>query len=494
MATLPTDSRQPPDGHEFPDFIELHNETLNDKYFEETPSTSSDSSSEVPEEPQERVTVNFPKTSNLILCQSVSASNTELRSIMYDSSDDLKHESIPAPAPLHTRSQSLIDMSALTKQKNAKWNQLFEQRRKGLSKLKGLVIPESSEPDVLPCVDIPEIKSQNTQLSKAVPKLYSNFSVTESPPKNNTESMKPSIGILPWSSNSTSNLPKYSPAFKRKSLQLYPTSISKDENSECIINQEFPKYCDKPSSKVSKSNEDDLNPPKSLESISSPTRSDCSFDYVSSTRKYVKDSNELLQKSHHTNKLEDESDNDSAVSSSQSSYNSRYSPPPSPTRSCEMNLFGKKLDDDEKNIQNRLLKPSSVEAINRKNILASAKCRSGKDLKIGSPVIRRKQEETPECTEEKIANEMKTEYRVSESASSVADETIDVEKETVALKVVETKKIEETVPELRTVGGTNIPLNYTVNRHIVPINRNDLDFSIGRKYYSIFCWELAIVE
>ena len=37
----------------------------------------------------------------------------------------------------------------------------------------------------------------------------------------------------------------------------------------------------------------------------------------------------------------------------------------------------------------RVLKPQSVEAINRKNILASAKCRSGRDLS-GSPLIQRK--------------------------------------------------------------------------------------------------------
>ena len=40
-------------------------------------------------------------------------------------------------------------------------------------------------------------------------------------------------------------------------------------------------------------------------------------------------------------------------------------------------------------LSRRVLKPQSVEAINRKNILASAKCRSGRDLN-GSPLIQRK--------------------------------------------------------------------------------------------------------
>ncbi|KAJ8986207.1 hypothetical protein NQ317_009913 [Molorchus minor] len=219
---------------------------------------------------------------------------------------------------------------------------------------------------------------------------------------NYNDSVKSSIVIPPLSINTSSNLPKYSPAFKRRSIQVYPI-IDRTENCDYVSNAEVIKYCDKTSSRVNKSNDDDVNPPKSLESISSPTRSDCSFDYVSSTKKYIREPNDSFQKSH-VNK-EDESDNDSAVSSSQSSYNSRFSPPPSPTRSCELNHYKSKLEDDDKlNSQNRLLKPSSVEAINRKNILASAKCRSGKDLKIGSPIIRRKQEDNQVCEQREEPN------------------------------------------------------------------------------------------
>ncbi|KAJ8938059.1 hypothetical protein NQ318_014540 [Aromia moschata] len=295
-------------------------------------------------------------------------------------------------------------MSTLSKQKNSKWNLMMEQRRRGLSKLKGLVIPETSENDVQPAINIPEIKSQPATFVQ-VPKL-DNINNNTQIFTTNHDSLKSSIVIPPWPTNTTSNIPKYSPAFKRKSLQVYPTNVERTDSCEYVANAEVIKYCDKSSSKLNKL-DDDINPPKSLESISSPTRSDCSFDYVSSTKRYIREPIDSFQKSH-VGKVEDESDNDSAVSSSQSSYNSRFSPPPSPTRSYDLNSY-KNKSEDELNSQNRLLKPSSVEAINRKNILASAKCRSGKDLKIGSPVIRRKQEEQASEKKEEPAPTVKAE-------------------------------------------------------------------------------------
>lgn len=424
METLPSDSRQPPDGHEFPDSIEDNAEPPKQNYFKD-----------VEEEPPFKYKVQasameeFPKISNLILTQTVSASNSDLRPLnRYDSTEDLgSSEVIPEPTLLHTRSQSLIDMSALSKQKNAKWNQLIEQRRKGLSKLKGLVIPESSEIDSLsptnPIVNIPEIKS-NTATFVPVPKVDSICNSIVPQTNNTSDALKSPIVVPPWSSGAPTNLPKYSPAFKRKSLQVYPVNTIKNENHDFITNPEFPKYCDKSSQRVNKVCDDDLNPPKSLESISSPTRSDCSFEYVSANaKKYTKETTETLQKT--ACKLEDESDNDSAVSSSQSSYNSRFSPPPSPTRSC---------DDDHRN-PHRLLKPSSVEAINRKNILASAKCRSGKDINIGSPVIKRKTEEVKTVEDDTIVpkinakeervpvDEVKSEIKVWEKSPPITPPT-----------------------------------------------------------------------
>ncbi|CAH1153413.1 unnamed protein product [Phaedon cochleariae] len=405
MANLPSDSRQPPDGHEFPDFIEDTRKHPEQRYFQEAKSQKSVSTATYTPLTMQTSLEDIPKASNLLLCQQVSASNTDLCPKLYDSAEDLKNtEPIPEPSRLHIRSQSLVDMTSISKQKNNKWNQLIEQRKKGLSKLKGLVIPENIESDTSTSVNIPVIKSQNTTVNIPefksrnadmfvhVPKLDNNGTSDEIHVRIRPEISRSSLAALPWASDSPSSFPKYSPAFKRKSLQVYPTNISKSE-SEYQTTIEFPKYCDKSSGKNSKLSDDDLHPPKSLESISSPTRSDCSFDYVNSTRRYIKESDSYAKLAN--NKTEDESDNDSAVSSSQSSYNSRYSPPPSPNRSSDLNNFSKKEEDeDDANAHNRLLKRSSVEAINRKNILASAKCRSGKDLKIGSPVIRRRQEET----------------------------------------------------------------------------------------------------
>ncbi|XP_060516077.1 uncharacterized protein LOC132695683 [Cylas formicarius] len=359
MEVLPSDSRQPPDGHEFPDFIETSNN------FKEKPTEPTGS-------------FNFSwndltQIKPVPLDRTISSSNYDLRQDMSESEEE-KFET-PKTNLLHTRSQSLIDMSIFSKEKHSKWNTLAEQRKRRLSKLKGLVIPEASENEITPC-DIPEIKNSGPTI---VLSSKSDISVDNS--------SKPITRDVPLvlPSWSTTTVPKYSPAFKRKSLQVYPSPIRKISSESIYENYLNTKFLDNNGSRTT--NDD----PKSLESIASPTRSDCSFDYVSS-RKIDK------FKAQDSTKHDDESDNDSAVSSSQSSYNSRCSPPLSPT------------SDDRLNNQNRLLKPFSVEAVNRKNILASAKCSSGKDLKIGSPVIQRKYEEEEKEVKEEV--EVVQQYQV----------------------------------------------------------------------------------
>ncbi|KAJ8986206.1 hypothetical protein NQ317_009912 [Molorchus minor] len=113
-----------PDSHQMvmssPDFIE-NNVSLNTKapqpHFEDTekanqPSTfSSKYYTSTPQNNKEEY-LERPKPSNLILCHSVSTSNTDLRPKMYDSTEDLKCASLTSePTNLHTRSQSLIDMA-----------------------------------------------------------------------------------------------------------------------------------------------------------------------------------------------------------------------------------------------------------------------------------------------------------------------------------------------------------------------------------------------
>jgi hypothetical protein len=283
-------------------------------------------------------------------------------------------------------------------------------------------------------------------------------------------------------------LSNYSPAFKRKSLAVYgncqPNNTSALNNAKNQANNQLTSP----------------DAPKSLESICSPTRSDYSFDFVSSSGS--PDSNVPASKARLNGQRKngrseyDDSDNDSAVSSSQSSISRGFSPPMSPVPSdrstissersylseshyqrpqlileacgksngasilSEKSPFGsssprcnvpaersytmsppektppsfkpiqqqqqqqpsetirsshipqrqplKRSSSTETNSSNsgsstltsgsqasaeslsrRVLKPQSVEAINRKNILASARCRSGRDLN-GSPLIQRK--------------------------------------------------------------------------------------------------------
>lgn len=277
---------------------------------------------------------------------------------------------------------------------------------------------------------------------------------------------------------------KYSPAFKRKSLTVYGTSVT----TSSAMNGSSPIKSSQ-STAMSTFSE----PPKSLESICSPTRSDYSFEFASTTSSPDGSRTRPRTMQRKARLDYDDSDNDSAVSSSQSSISRGFSPPMSPVPSerstissersyvsTELNCQRRPLiadslsrisvardirdpiasDKDQfgsrigvlgertylaerssssssgsnprspqpnelasrssqipqrqlrrsnstdtncstsstltsgsqasaESLSRRVLKPQSVEAINRKNILASARCRSGRDLN-GSPLIQRK--------------------------------------------------------------------------------------------------------
>ena len=292
---------------------------------------------------------------------------------------------------------------------------------------------------------------------------------------------------------------KYSPAFKRKSLTVYGTSVT----TNSTINGNSPIKSSQ-STAMSTFSE----PPKSLESICSPTRSDYSFEFASTTSS-PDGSRTRPRTIQRKARLDyDDSDNDSAVSSSQSSISRGFSPPMSPVPSerstissersyvsAELNYQRRPLiadnlsrisvardvrdqtvasDKDQftsrigvlgertylaerssssssgsnprspqpneflsrssqipqrqlrrsnstdtncstsstltsgsqasaESLSRRVLKPQSVEAINRKNILASARCRSGRDLN-GSPLIQRKFSDDEDAVKETIQN------------------------------------------------------------------------------------------
>nr|XP_033334260.1 uncharacterized protein LOC117225055 isoform X1 [Megalopta genalis] len=362
-------------------------------------------------------------------------------------------------------------------------NQLIEQRRRSISKLRGLVIPEKEAiPIEAPIVDLPEIKSRDSILLHQIPRsniqdkwgsqssLASNASTASVPLKATTSFKMPAPQIHS----------KYSPAFKRKSLAVYGTS-----GNGSALNGTA-KTCSQSSPTTTATTPPMSEPPKSLESICSPTRSDYSFEFAStaSSPEGLRGRPKTAQRK--TRMDYDDSDNDSAVSSSQSSISRGFSPPMSPvpsersTVSSERSYMStetsyrhralimdsptrtyakesnavdygraslvnertfmserssssssssdprspqpvesslartsqipqrqlKRSNSTDTNcstsstltsgsqasaesLSRRVLKPQSVEAINRKNILASARCRSGRDLN-GSPLIQRK--------------------------------------------------------------------------------------------------------
>lgn len=446
---------------------------------------------------------------------------------------------------LHSRSQSLIDVNSLPlnrfvpktnneEARRASLNALIEQRRRSISKLRGLVIPEKVSEDTVPQTiqDLPEIKSRDSILSK-VPEepvkksfyssygnsRYGNGISNHQTPSFNATSQNTNISSLAWKTQPpVADIPKYSPAFKRKSLAVYgaPSLASSVSSSLSSSREELRPIFDNPitngvkpyappppskpprtasiTSRGSFTSPTATNlsptlspqePPKSLESITSPTQSELSFEFISSNGSspdikmmrnshfedkinqkngnYTKASEPqvmpLIKLNKHLNANdlrrsgEEESDNDSAVSSSRSSISHDFSPPQSPIPDLH-----NKLGDDDHNsrshlllspsnsagssdrrtlrrtlssettasaasstastltsgsqascsssstdsLNRRVLKAQSVEAINRKNVLSSARFSSGQDFKVGSPLIQRKFDEIEGFVDERI--------------------------------------------------------------------------------------------
>lgn len=457
---------------------------------------------------------------------------------------------------LHSRSQSLVDVNAPLGNKyvpnsvikgnseearRASLNALIEQRRRSISKLRGLVIPERVAEVTLPqpIIDLPEIKSRDSVISKMCPPVAeepvrrlsvsstSRVGTTSSSPVCanyiNAVSAQNNLTSPPWKSQTpVSDLPKYSPAFKRKSLAVYgaPSSASSVSSSLSSSREELrPLFENNNSANVAKTMNNvppappskpprtinrqsyssqstvlplsptlqHTEPPKSLESITSPTRSDMSFEFVSSSgsspdvkmmktgQAQFEDKNGISKSNNYKNGIHEpqvmplikltgkhrmstdvrrsggeESDNDSAVSSSRSSISHDYSPPQSPlpdsnqrlvdedstlnrshtllspsnsTSSGDRQTLRRTLSSETTasaasstastltsgsqascsssstdSMSRRVLKAQSVEAINRKNVLSSARFSSGQDLKVGSPLIQRKFDENSELS------------------------------------------------------------------------------------------------
>lgn len=383
MEPPPSDRRQPPDGHEFPDFEESFQNRTNDSLLERFKSRNTQS---YENEPVKETSFRPSATETFSLNKTTSKSNMDLSTRDKDQDKNVpqKNESITgniSSFSLYSRSQSLCDISTRNMQNDPLQN-LVEQRRKNLSKLKGLVIPDSiSEGDLSPTINLPEIKSSAVSIEE-FQKLNTDEVFKEPSQISSVNETLPPISPA-WAASL--NFPKYSPAFKRKDLKVYSINKRDFEKDE------------------SKNTSSDYLTKKPVEI--SPARSENSLDISSRDIKYKAkrpigsfsfENNLITSFRKREINTDEESDNDSAVSSSQSSFVSRPTTSPSSTASFENYDTSLQTVTSE---EFRHGKASNVDALNRKNILASAKCRSGKDFKIGSPVVNRKLEITDDKTE-----------------------------------------------------------------------------------------------
>lgn len=379
---------------------------------------------------------------------------TQNKPLFYGSTTTLSSDKSFTRPTYHMRSISednSANRNVSTHKSNLEY--LIEQRKKSMSKLRGLVIPEVQAP----IVDLPEIKVQDPLSNKS---FLNNTFNKEIKKESKISSISSSyITESKWKTNYLpNNIPKYSPAFKRKSLQVYtPSSLSKESTPE----RKFTDKIDTLNRINSYNNPVISNPIKSLSEFSKNSVSKGSLAY-----------NRDLYKRNYNGNLHDfknveikvctttdivDSDNDSAMSSTQSSYrssasspmhnidnnvesdNSRLSPRIShyntysliksevPNKSATVEKNGEQyikrsvfrsvssdtnislsssagsaatsgsqascsslessVADSEKR---KVSKVYNVDNVNRRNIVASAKCRSGRDVKLEPPVVETK--------------------------------------------------------------------------------------------------------
>lgn len=394
------------------------------------------------------------------------------------------------PPLLQSRSHSMIDIHRNNAADSI--NKLMEKRKKNISKLKGLIIPEKPEISVTSAAicNLPEIKIKTPSSFLGSTEFlersqqYEHPSIMKQPiPLERTVSnpdRKQPTSYERKRNNSVDNtidqvdiarnleretrkatstwdlndIPKYSPAFKRKSLTVYektkqlPTDantkkvsppkpprksyegkINNDQIDALISFDRIKENCKTrkiSATKISSSESDGCTADKSTDNESTENRArktseNPKYDVISSSENKQSKSNlisdwntkatipekgiERLKPSDrlsvkklniHTTAYEtetSESDNDSAISSN-------VSPPLSPMKRDEIEIRSQQrkistnssssstLTSGDDTIHylagergdaapKRILKPQSVEAVNRKNVLSSAKFRSG---------------------------------------------------------------------------------------------------------------------
>ena len=349
---------------------------------------------------------------------------------------------------LHERSQSLIDIGKTSrvkrhsvgaydrpsaykygvekpedKERRTSLNNLIEQRRKSMSKLRGLVIPESrtSVNNERPPIDLPKISSippPSTNLkTMSLPRddnrpsrLYKADSISSIDSFESNTSRHSSTLTSSWKSSSPVISHKYSSSYKHKTYAG-------------LHKHELPPPSGKSLARSTSPTNDFSTPSPTLrshEGVVTPS-SDTSFELenkYSAEKTYNR--SYLNQRDSFESRLgrTEDSDNDSAVSSTQSSFSQGLSPPSSPmpdndehdskhSMSRSYRTHHSPQSSIDETDATRVLKQGSIEAENRRNVLKSAKCSSGRssDDQASTPEIIRKFSGEPRSKEKQIYTE-----------------------------------------------------------------------------------------
>ncbi|KAK8738249.1 hypothetical protein OTU49_004129 [Cherax quadricarinatus] len=393
------------------------------------------------------INVSTAESKDNVKLMSTASSEVDIRQEMpppprrHEMREEKRAENDSATPGLHGRSQSLIDIgrSTLTKrhsvgaydrpsvyqygiekpeerERRTSLTNLIEQRRKSFGcKLRGLVIPESRSSDApdKTAIDLPRIASvppspANKTMSlpregQRSPRLYKADSISSIDSCESNTSRHSSLNAPPWKSYNTSTLPKYSPAFKRKNMSVFskndtlPPPSGRTHGTRSV-------------SPTSDSSHASPVPPvhtpiKSMEGLTT-SGSEHSFEYSDSRYSNERHSYSQLplsQKNSYDSRLSraEDSDNDSAVSSTQSSFSQGMSPPSSPMPEQDeqdehrSRVYRAHLSPqssiDEQEAARRVLKSGSIEAENRRNVINSARCSSGRssDEQLTPEIIRK---------------------------------------------------------------------------------------------------------
>lgn len=285
----------------------------------------------------------------------------------------------------HRRSQSLVEqpyskyfntMNAYAEMGRSSLNALIEQRRRSMSKLRGLVIPEKVDTGAAgsgaddrgshPAVVIPDLPLV-IQTSRPDDEADTVGAVLCPPTKTYVNGPPPVMGTVT----------RYANPVKTVARQLHQQPQQQREQPQLIVapvpEQRRPSSASSSPSSSSSSSSSSLN--SSREEL-----------------RHIHDERPPSSAKSKGGSFKADSDEDSALSSSRSStslqqYSPASSPPPPPPQSQPppslpapllVNLIVPPSPTAASEIGKRVLKAESVEAINRKNVLCSARISSGK--------------------------------------------------------------------------------------------------------------------